>query len=99
LWSSRIKLLRISPDGFRSTDDSNIPVVLQRLYPREESSVLLASGIEVVLIRAEASVRSGQTAAAAQLLNNLRSDYSLRVMPNLNEDMACPDGPSIGAWR
>lgn len=75
----RLNLLRISPDGFRSTD-SNIPVVLQRLYPREESSVLMASGIEAVLIRAEASVRSGQTAAAAQLLNNLRSDYSLRVL-------------------
>jgi len=75
----RLNLLRIRPDVFRSTD-SNIPVVLQRLYPHEESSVLMASGIEAVLIRAEASVRSGQTAAAARLLNDLRSDYSFRVL-------------------
>ena len=75
----RLNLLHVSPDGFRSSD-SNIPVVLQRLYPREESSVLMASGLETALIRAEAAVRSGQTATAAQLLNDLRSDYSLRVL-------------------
>ena len=76
---ARLNLLSVSPDGFRSSD-SNIPVVLQRLYPREESSIHVASGVEAILIRAEAAVRSGQTAAAAQLLNDLRADFSLRVL-------------------
>ena len=75
----RLNLVHVEPDGFRSSD-SNIPVVLQRLYPREESSMLMASGVEAILIRAEASVRSGQTATAEQLLNDLRLDYSLRVL-------------------
>ena len=86
----RLNLLRVGPDGFRA-NDSNIPVVLQLLYNRQESSVLIASGIEAALIQAEAAVRVGQTATAAQLLNALRSDYSLRLLLRSRVDL-----PSAG---
>ena len=86
----RLNLLRVGPDGFRA-NDSNIPVVLQLLYNRQESSVLMASGIEAALIQAEAAVRAGQTATAAQLLNALRSDYSLRLLLRSRVDL-----PSAG---
>ena len=86
----RLNLLRVGPDGFRA-NDSNIPVALQLLYNRQESSVLMASGIEAALIQAEAAVRAGQTATAAQLLNALRSDYSLRLLLRSRVDL-----PSAG---
>lgn len=76
---SRLGLVKVRPDGFRS-DDSSIPVVLQELYNQQESGLLLASGLEAQLIRAEVAVRTGQTATAAQLLNDLRSDFSLRLL-------------------
>ena len=66
------------PEGFTAFS-SIFPVSLQGLYNRADSRVLMASGAEAMLIRAEAAVRSGQTATAEQLLNDLRSDYSLRA--------------------
>ena len=74
-----LNLLRVEPDGF-SAFNSRIPVVLQTLYSRPESSVMMASGVEATLIRAEAAVRSAQTAVAEQLLNGLRAYYSQRAL-------------------
>jgi hypothetical protein len=54
-------------------------VVLQTLYRERGSDVLMASGAEAALIRAEAAVRAGQTALAQALVNDLRSDYSARA--------------------
>jgi hypothetical protein len=53
--------------------------VLQTLYSRPEAEILVASGVEALLIRAEVLVRQGNTAAAQALLNDLRADYSLRA--------------------
>jgi hypothetical protein len=52
---------------------------MQQIYSRPDASILLASGIEARLIRAEAAVRAGDTSGAEALLNDLRSDYSLRA--------------------
>ncbi len=73
-----LKLLEFEPEGFGAFI-SSIPVGLQGLYNRADSKVLSASGVEAMLIRAEVAVRGGQTAAAELLLNDLRSDYSLRA--------------------
>ena len=73
-----LKLLELEPEGFTAFS-SSIPVSLQGLYNRADSRVLAASAAEAMLIRAEAAVRSGQTATAELLLNDLRSDYSLRA--------------------
>ncbi len=73
-----LNLLRNRPAGFASASGS-VPVVLQMLYNKREADVLMASGIEAGLIRAEVAVRSGQTLAAQNLLNDLRSDYSFRA--------------------
>ena len=73
-----LNLLELEPEGFTAFS-SDIPVGLQGLYNRADSRVLVASGAEAMLIRAEAAVRSGQTATAELLLNDLRSDYSLRA--------------------
>jgi len=75
---TRLNLLRNRPSGF-STLQGAIPVVLQSLYSRPEAEILVASGVESLLIRAEVLVRQGNTAAAQGLLNDLRSDYSLRA--------------------
>ena len=74
-----LNLLRDRPEGFRAQSSASFPVVLQTLYSRPESDVLMASGVEAVLIRAEAAVRSGDTGGAQALLNDLRSDYSERA--------------------
>jgi hypothetical protein len=73
-----LNLLEFEPEGFTAFS-SVFPVSLQGLYSRANSRVLVASGAEAMLIRAEAAVRSGQTATAELLLNDLRSDYSLRA--------------------
>ena len=73
-----LNLLEFEPEGFTAFS-SIFPVSLQGLYNRADSRVLVASGAEAMLIRAEAAVRSGQTATAELLLNDLRSDYSLRA--------------------
>ena len=73
-----LNLLEFEPEGFTAFS-SVFPVSLQGLYNRADSRVLMASGAEAMLIRAEVAVRSGQTATAEQLLNDLRSDYSLRA--------------------
>jgi hypothetical protein len=73
-----LNLIDVEPDGYAAVR-SSVPVMLQQLYSRPDSRILVASGVEAQLIRAEAAVRAGQTAAAATLLNDLRSDYSLRA--------------------
>ena len=73
-----LNLLEFEPEDFTAFS-SVIPVGLQGLYNRADSRVLVASGAEAMLIRAEAAVRGGQTATAELLLNDLRSDYSLRA--------------------
>ena len=75
----RLNLIVVRPPGFIS-ERRVIPVMLQTLYQRQDSEILVASGIEAMLIRAEAAVRGGQTSVAEQILNDLRSDYSLRVL-------------------
>lgn len=74
-----LNLLRIRPPGFTSVAGTSVPVVLQLLHNRAESELVVASGIEARLIRAEAHVRAGETTAAQELLNDLRGDFSARV--------------------
>ncbi len=83
-----LNLLRSEPEGFTAFT-SSIPVVLQTLYSRADTGVLVASSAEAILIRAEAAVRAGQTVVAEQLLNDLRSDYSLRA--TILRDVDPPD--------
>jgi hypothetical protein len=73
-----LNLLRNRPPGF-TTMAQTVPVVLQMLYNKRESDVLMASGIEASLIVAEAALRLGQPEVAQGVLNDLRSDYSLRA--------------------
>ncbi|MEX1256253.1 MAG: hypothetical protein WEG36_01425 [Gemmatimonadota bacterium] len=73
-----LNLIRNRPPGF-TTLHGSIPVLLQTLYSRPEAEILMASGVEAQLIRAEVLVRQGNTGAAEGLLNDLRSDYSLRA--------------------
>ena len=51
-----LQLLRSEPEGF-SAFSSSIPVTLQTLYGRADTGVLVASGAEAMLIRAEVAVR------------------------------------------
>jgi hypothetical protein len=73
-----LNLLEVEPEGYTAALSST-PVILQRLYSRPDSRILVASGIEARLIRAEAHVRAGETVEAEGLLNDLRADYSLRA--------------------
>ncbi len=73
-----LNLIVPRPFGFVA-ENPTIPVMLQMLYQRQDSEILMASGIEAMLIRAETAVRTGQTALAEELLNDLRSDFSLRM--------------------
>lgn len=78
-----LQLLQVDPpdlDAFTSS----IPVVLQNLYSEPDANVLVASGIEALLIQAETAVRAGQTMMAEQWLNDLRSDYNLRATVHWN---------------
>ncbi len=84
-----LKLLQSRPPGFTSFS-SSIPVVLQMLYSRGDSRILVASGAEAMLIRAEVAVREGQTETAQQLLNDLRGDYSLRATIRWNVEPPDP---------
>jgi hypothetical protein len=78
-----LNLIRDEPEDFTATV-SSIPVMLQTLYGRADAKVLVASGTEAMLIRAETLVRSGQTQAAQDLLNDLRSDHSFRATVQWN---------------
>ena len=82
-----LNLLRDEPEGYTAFI-STIPVILQTLYSRPENSVLVASGAEAMLIRAEAAVRAlpTDTTQAVQLLNNLRADYSTRAQRHWRVD-------------
>jgi hypothetical protein len=73
-----LNLIEVEPEGYVSFT-SSIPVMLQQLYRRPDAQILMASGVEAQLIRAEADVRAGQTASAQALLNDLRADYSFRA--------------------
>jgi len=73
-----LKLLRPEAPGLTAFN-SSIPVNLQLLYGRPEDNVLMASGAEAILLRAEVAVRNGQTEVAEDLLNDLRSDFSTRA--------------------
>ena len=73
-----LNLLRNRPPGFTSMSGT-VPVVLQMLYNKRESDVLMASGIEAALIVAEAALRLGLREVAEQAVNDLRSDYSFRA--------------------
>jgi len=78
-----LRLLQVDPPDLTAFT-SSIPVVLQKLYSEADASVLVASGTEALLIRAEADVRAGRTMMAEQWLNDLRSDYSLRATVRWN---------------
>jgi hypothetical protein len=91
-----LNLVLYRPPGFTAAS-SSIPVVLQNLYGRPESGIRLASGAEAALIRAEAAVRASQTAAAEQILNDLRSDFSFRTL--LLDRVRPPDGNALGGVR
>jgi len=73
-----LNLLDVEPEGYTAAVSST-PVILQKIYSRPDSRILMASGIEARLIRAEAHVRAGETTEAEAMLNDLRADYSLRA--------------------
>jgi hypothetical protein len=81
-----LNLIAVQPPGFRA-ETASIPVMLQLLYKRQDSEIMMASGVEAILIRAEAAVRGGRTAEATELLNDLRADYSLRVAVSSRVDL------------
>jgi hypothetical protein len=83
-----LNLLDVEPEGYTAAVSST-PVILQKIYSRPDSRILIASGVEAQLIRAEAHVRAGETAYAEALLNDLRADYSLRA--TVNWGVAPPD--------
>jgi hypothetical protein len=84
-----LNLIRNRPSGFTSAQGS-IPVALQTLYRRPEAKIYMASGVEARLIRAEAALRSGQFVQAQDLLNDLRSDYSNRVVVQWGVELPAP---------
>ncbi|MGE0161075.1 MAG: hypothetical protein AB7T31_16890 [Gemmatimonadales bacterium] len=85
----RLNLIDVEPDGFEAVSSST-PVMLQKIYRRPDSRILVASGVEAQLIRAEVAVRSGQTLVAEQLLNDLRADYSFRATVNWGVEPPAP---------
>ena len=90
-----LNLLRDRPFGFTALSQA-VPVVLQTLYSDRGSDMLMASWVEAALIVAEVAVRSGQTAFAEALLNDLRSDYSLRVTLEWGVDPPAAGNPLAG---
>lgn len=84
-----LNLLRNRPPGYTSSQ-GNIPVALQTLYRRPEAKIFLTSGVEALLIQAEAAARSGQYPQAQDLLNDLRSDYSNRVVVQWGVELPSP---------
>lgn len=61
-----------------AAQNDQIEVNLQLIYDGEASPVVLASGIEAQLIRAEAALRDGRTGDAEGLINDLRTDWPTR---------------------
>jgi hypothetical protein len=84
-----LNLVRDRPPGFTASFAS-VPVMLQMRYNRPESNVLMASGVEAALIRAETAVRSGQAAVAEGLLNQLRADFSFRANVQWGVELPAP---------
>lgn len=58
--------------------NDQIEVNLQLIYDDEASPILLASGIEAQLIRAEVAIREDRTGDAEGLINDLRADWPTR---------------------
>jgi hypothetical protein len=85
----RLNLIEIEPVGFVSVTSST-PVMLQKIYSRPDAKILVASGIEAQLIRAEVALRDGDTPAAQLLLNDLRTDFSFRATVNWDVDPPDP---------
>jgi hypothetical protein len=85
----RLNLIDIEPEGFDAVSSAT-PVMLQKIYRRPDSRILVASGVEAQLIRAEVAVRSGQTLVAEQLINDLRADYSFRATVNWGVEPPAP---------
>ena len=85
----RLNLIEIEPEGFQAVSSST-PVMLQKIYRRPDSRILIASGVEAQLIRAEVAVRTGQTLVAEQLINDLRADYSFRATVNWGVEPPAP---------
>jgi hypothetical protein len=85
----RLNLIEIEPRGFVAVT-SSIPVMLQKIYSRPDSKILVASGVEAQLIRAEVAVRAGATATAQQLLNDLRADFSFRATVHWDVEPPAP---------
>jgi len=81
-----LNLIVIQPSGFRA-ETNTIPVMLQTLYQRPDREIVIASGVEARLISAEAAVRRGETESAEGILNDLRSDYSLRMLLHAKVDL------------
>ena len=61
------------------TDEMILAGTFPTRFQVDARYMLMASWVEGALIVAEVAVRSGQTAFAEALLNDLRSDYSLRA--------------------
>lgn len=58
--------------------NDQIEVNLQLIYDEEASPVVIASGVEARLIRAEVAVRESRAGDAEGLINDLRSDWPTR---------------------
>jgi starch-binding outer membrane protein, SusD/RagB family len=60
--------------------DGETPYFMQQKYPEKESETVLASGIEARLIEAEAAFQGGNTTAAMNFLNGLRTAQGLSTL-------------------
>lgn len=63
--------------GVQTGQNGSTPYFLQKKYTSLGSSVPLTKGTEMLLLRAEASLRTGDFATAMTLINQERASYSL----------------------
>jgi len=88
-------LLEVDPPTLKPVDVGVHAIVLQHVYDGAASPIVLASGWEAQMIRAEAELRNGQTQAAQDRVNALLNDASQADNPMLQVNPAL-GGPHQG---
>ena len=73
---ARVPWINTGEVGF----DGETPYFMQQKYPDKESETVLASGVEARLIEAEAALQGGNTTAAMNFLNALRTAQGLSTL-------------------
>jgi hypothetical protein len=87
-WAQVFKDARVPWDTIKTTNgaiavgqDGRTPFFRQRKYVNKGSDVPLVKGTEMLLIRAEAALRSNDVAGAMTLINQERAFYSTAAAP------------------